>query len=547
MKELLLPSDVSFLPLKLLKAGDISCYYEAGNLRYIRCGDTELVRMIYGAVRDENWDTLPMVITNESVQNTADGFSISYQANYRFGAIDYKATMQIEGYKNTLRFSMEGEALSSFKKNRIGLCVLHPLSCIGLKVKIIQPGGGIVESTFPRLISPHQPFTEISSMEWTTTHGVPAVLKFEGEVFETEDQRNWTDASFKTYSTPLKFPIPALVKAGDKVAHTITLSVEQPNQDRPAAQVVHREEKVRFPAIGYCRREGAVRLSESQAKRLRMIPFNHIRVVIRLYKNNWMDELSAAVEEAEMMKATLHLVAHVDERYQQQTQKLVQALPPIQSFIASLLLLRKGEAVTPAAVPDHFYAVIKKSLTSILVGYGTDGHFADLNRNRPHGVDYDFLAFSLHPQAHATDSRTILENLESQRYNLETLQSFADGRPLHVSPITFGKISHADDAVNSADERQHTAFGAFWTAMAIQCLADASVLNFYAMTGKYGLLIEEPEPSPVYDLLRKIREFNPKWVIRRFNNDELLMDGLLLENQTGDRLLVCSDIKLVGS
>ena len=26
---------------------------------------------------------------------------------------------------------------------------------------------------------------------------------FEGDLFEMEDQRNWTDGSFKTYSTPL--------------------------------------------------------------------------------------------------------------------------------------------------------------------------------------------------------------------------------------------------------------------------------------------------------------------------------------------------------
>ena len=31
---------------------------------------------------------------------------------------------------------------------------------------------------------------------------------FNGETFEMEDQRNWTDASFKTYCTPLSLPYP---------------------------------------------------------------------------------------------------------------------------------------------------------------------------------------------------------------------------------------------------------------------------------------------------------------------------------------------------
>ena len=33
-----------------------------------------------------------------------------------------------------------------------------------------------------------------------------------------EDQRNWTDASFKTYSTPLSEPIPVTVKAGTRIS-----------------------------------------------------------------------------------------------------------------------------------------------------------------------------------------------------------------------------------------------------------------------------------------------------------------------------------------
>jgi hypothetical protein len=33
-----------------------------------------------------------------------------------------------------------------------------------------------------------------------------------------EDQRNWLDASFKTYSTPQERPKPVAVASGDRVA-----------------------------------------------------------------------------------------------------------------------------------------------------------------------------------------------------------------------------------------------------------------------------------------------------------------------------------------
>ena len=56
VKEVLLPFDVELLPSKTLKAGKLTCMYEAGNLRYIKWGNSEIIRMIYGAVRDENWE-----------------------------------------------------------------------------------------------------------------------------------------------------------------------------------------------------------------------------------------------------------------------------------------------------------------------------------------------------------------------------------------------------------------------------------------------------------------------------------------------------------
>ena len=40
-----------------------------------------------------------------------------------------------------------------------------------------------------------------------------------------EDQRNWTDASFKTYCTPLARPFPVPVQAGDRVDQRVALTV----------------------------------------------------------------------------------------------------------------------------------------------------------------------------------------------------------------------------------------------------------------------------------------------------------------------------------
>jgi hypothetical protein len=47
----------------------------------------------------------------------------------------------------------------------------------------------------------------------------------EGDTFETEDHRNWTDASFKTYVRPLALPWPYTLKAGEPVRQSVKLTL----------------------------------------------------------------------------------------------------------------------------------------------------------------------------------------------------------------------------------------------------------------------------------------------------------------------------------
>ncbi len=48
----------------------------------------------------------------------------------------------------------------------------------------------------------------------------------EGDAFEMEDQRNWADASFKTYVRPLSKPRPYVIAKGADDRQRITVSVE---------------------------------------------------------------------------------------------------------------------------------------------------------------------------------------------------------------------------------------------------------------------------------------------------------------------------------
>src|SRR5215210_1152295 len=49
--------------------------------------------------------------------------------------------------------------------------------------------------------------------------------RMEGDVFEMEDQRNWMDASYKTYVRPLALPWPYTIPKGERSSQSVTLTL----------------------------------------------------------------------------------------------------------------------------------------------------------------------------------------------------------------------------------------------------------------------------------------------------------------------------------
>ncbi|MDX2032287.1 MAG: hypothetical protein SF339_16555, partial [Blastocatellia bacterium] len=106
--------------------------FDNGDLRYIRWGDREILRRVYAAVRDRNWETIPAHISNLGCEAGVASFHISYDAAHREREIDFVWRGEITGdEEGTIRFTFEGEARSTFLRNRIGFCVLHPAELAG--------------------------------------------------------------------------------------------------------------------------------------------------------------------------------------------------------------------------------------------------------------------------------------------------------------------------------------------------------------------------------------------------------------------------------
>ena len=157
-------------PAVRLQAGALSMIYENGSIRYISAGKNEIIRMVYSAVRDKEWLSVKPVIVSEWIERSSSSFRIEYKCNYRNSEIDFAARYIIEGKPDsTITFILEGEAVSTFEKNRIGFCILHPVEDLADKsCTITHTDESTEESSFPAYITPKQLFTDIRSMKWTT-------------------------------------------------------------------------------------------------------------------------------------------------------------------------------------------------------------------------------------------------------------------------------------------------------------------------------------------------------------------------------------------
>ncbi len=189
----------------------------------------------------------------------------------------------------------------------------------------------------------------------------------------------------------------------------------------------------------------------------------------------------------------------------------------------------------------RMYEVLKAGLPEVMVGYGTDRFFAEVNRNRPEDLSYDFVSYSLNPQVHAVDTRSIIENLAAQQDTIATARSFTGNKPVHVSPVTL-KIRGNAEPVLEIDNRLHTSFGAWWTLQTIKNLGEASSITLYETKGAKGIIPANCSMDllpPLYNVLVAIKTFKPVYII---NKNAEGKNTFVAENKDGNQLVFVTDL-----
>ncbi len=530
----------SLPPRQPLQAGLLSCLYEDGNLRYIKSGNDEVVRMLYSAVRDV-WGTAVARITDEKIQQSDNSFFIQYSKLYELADMCYKGDFTITGTENSeLIFEMNGVALSDFMSNRIGLCALLPLNeCISKPCSILHSNGQKEDSKFPEQVAPHQPFKDICGMEWNPADNCNLFLQFEGEIFEGEDHRNWTDASFKIYGTPLSKPYPVAIKKGDTISQKITLRFNKLKNDlrktiSQSPSITITDTKIPFPAIGYEKSSFAGKLNGHEIVLLKQIPFNHYRVEIG-FEPMWKNRLKQSVEEAFLLNTKIELVVFFEEP-EKELLLLLEELKNHANTIGSLLVLHKGFTITSSHLWNKVCQPLKNKLPGVRVGAGTDFHFAEWNREYVPDSEHDFIAYSINPQMHAFDIKSLIENVEAQKHTVDKARLVSSGKPIHITPVTLKERLRLSTGIKNTsvnhDERQSTLFNAAWTLLSIRYLAGVASITYFETTGINGLMNENP--YPVYDYLKVLQNFKPIFIRDIMSTHPLQADALVVENSKGE-------------
>lgn len=513
----------------------------------MRCGGAEVVRHLYMAVRDRDWNTIPARITGETIQVSETGFEITFEAEHRSGEIHFASRGVIRGQADRIEAEMEGEARSTFLKNRIGFCLLHAASeCAGRPCVIVHSDGSEQRSSFPELIAPDQPFPDVRRISHQVAPGLTAAVSFEGDVFETEDQRNWTDDSYKTYSTPLALPFPARIERGARVWQRVVIELSgagagpEPSDAMPVVTIG--SERRAFPRIGL----GANRetLGPRAASALRRLGLNHLRIDVHLVSPDWRLALTDAIANAEAIGAELEIAAHMQPG-------AAAELRAVQAAAASARVARwiVYDSARPATSPATVLAV--KLLLAAPIAAGTNANFAELNRNRECVAAADALAFSANPQVHGDDESTMVETLGGQAAAVRSAIAFGVGRPVAVTPITlkprFNAVATSPEAGGEppADPRQASPFVASWTLGSIAALAGAGAgsITYFECAGARGVVDDDGEPYPVFRVFEAIAAFAPDGVLESWSSQPLRVACLVLTRGPARRILLSNLIR----
>jgi hypothetical protein len=520
---------------RTLNAGPLSVEFDNGNLRYLKVGGVEVLRALAFLVRDENWGTYTPVVSKLAIDQRENGFSVSYHAVCGRPGQDIGYDATIEGRSDgSLEFAGTATPTTDFLTARTGFVVLHPLTGVaGRAVEIEHVDGKVERSKFPELINPVQPVLHIRALTHEVVPGLKATVRMEGDTWEMEDHRNWTDASFKTYVRPLALPWPYTLKAGEVVKQSIRLSLSGAASASAKGQggksievelgAILRET---VPPVGLGMPAEEIGHAVARLDWLRLIAPKILICHFDPRQKHALKELYGyrVLAEQSGAEAVLEIVVESIDKYQEELTRLAAMVKQAGLKLAGIAVCPVGDLKSvlpggprpPAPPLTDLYAAARAAFPGVKLGGGMFSFFTELNRKRPPAQLLDFVTNTTCPIVHAADDRSVMETLEALPYQITTARSYLGKTPHRVGPSAIGCRDNPHGATFTPnpnnervclarmDPRQRGLFGAAWTLGYIATLARTGVetIAIGAPTGPLGLIYCKTDAKqPYYDAL----------------------------------------------
>ncbi|MBP2447894.1 D-apionate lactonase [Rhizobium leguminosarum] len=512
-----------------LTAGKLTIDLANGNLRTIRYDGVEVLRAISYLVRDRDWGTYSPDITDLKIEQDVDRFEVSYRARCE-GAdgTSLVVDVRIAGYQGRLDFEAEAVSETGFETNRCGFCILHPIVGVaGSAAMVEHVDGRTVETRFPDVIEPWQPFKDMRAITHEVLPGVAAECRMEGDTFEMEDQRNWSDASYKTYVRPLALPWPYQIFANQPVQQKTSLVIRNTRhsaerRDARSTGVVRLELGTRtgaMPDIGVVITPDEADTTLSARSLLSAIAPRELLFHFDPDAGHGAEALQkfAAIAAAHRCRSTLEIALACKASPASEAAEIARQMQ-LARFEPDAILISPSvdrQSTPPGSKwPDcppleEIYAAARAAFPGIRIGGGMLSYFTELNRKRVPANEIDFISHCTNPIVHAADDLSVMQTLEALPFITRSVRAIYGDKPYRIGPSTIpmrqnpygsrtmdnpsgGRIPMAN-----RDPRHNGRFAAaFALGYTIRVLdAGLECLTLSALTGPFGLIAGPDEPT----------------------------------------------------
>lgn len=452
-------------PYQTVEIGNLTCRVTDEAIRRIAWNGVEVIRAINWPVRDESWITLPQSVRSAALETRGDEAHYRVEFDVADGALECVLSAVFSS-TGTLSADLSMTATRDFDTNRAGFTLLHPIHGVaGEPVEILHSDGRREATRFPRFISAAQPAMDIAGLRHDLG-GVTVDMAFEGEVFEMEDQRNWTDASFKTYCRPLVFPFTYRIAKGESIRQSIRVSLTGGERGSAASNdnQIELSPGGALPEMALAAEAGWLP-DESGHDLLRKTGVQTLQM--RLGTTDEPAFPEQAKQTANALQADIDLEIVVPQDMDPQTHfrhvqdRLLRAgISPAHVIAVPEPYLKSHQPTGPwpdGPTPADCVNAARKMFDSSRIGGGVLTNFTEFNRCPPEPEDCDLVSHGTTALVHAADDLSVCETIEALSHVFESAIHIGAGKPYRLGLASIGMRSNpygADVADNRKQVRQ---------------------------------------------------------------------------------------------